>query len=361
MSDAVIFSVIQNCAKQTEKNNIFGKVAVDGEKYYIVICTKCDVKNVVLSFYDNPYSVKNINVPKKLNIFNDLCENTFSRNLIHNYCVTSIRYGAAQKVISSLELYELLAEKIQYTEYLIALGLMSNVEIIRYSNKKQYVNRYIKFPFVEDNRITSEINYDDFNGHLVCVGKMYDKNNILLSTLIGPRVISVISVINITGPEKYGAEKIKIFCLEVYEAIITMINLLKHKKKSDNRCVDEILMELYNNNIKINDTEKIFMRTILTSLLYDAKKKILDMIKVHFDVTKYEYTLMMDCMTYFKSIYKKEHDIYSGNNNEQYLKLTIALPDNKYYWKLSVVNIEPYYFNNDIGSIIAEYKDYYIN
>lgn len=354
MNDVVMISIVR-IQSGDKNNNILKRINIDNKEYAIIKHNYDDnTNNIIYTFKNNPCFII-LPMHTNNNIIDfpfDLCLNHYQREQIKLCYKIGLYIVSFTKTISNTELYELLAEKNQYYEYMKALGLMYNAEKIRYSNEKQYIGKHVEFPFIES---PEGFNLNDLNGEIAFTLRNLNGANTISATLIGSKVTSI------SGSNKYDTDEINAFCLEVYEAISTLTQLLKSKKRTDGKLVNDIYKLLHAHNIELSDTNKILFKFVMTSLMYNIKAKLLSMLSRYVNVAPFERELLMDCITYYKTIYKKEHKLENIKYMEKYIKINIALNDGKYYHKPSVINIEPYYFPNNIDDVVSKYKNYYID
>lgn len=318
-------------------------------------CELDDIKNNVISFTVNPYTVNN--ATKKIEIPLDLFVIPYKKELLEIIYKIGFHRSIINKAVSSLTLYELLAEKIQYHIYLTAFGLISNVKISKYQHDKCYVDKYIKIPFVHNSETTI---IGNINGEQICECRNHDKEKIAIVTMIGTNIIDITKNNKATS---FDTNKISAFCSEVYKTMITLIDVAKRKKQSDNDIVTEMLKILNKTGYVFSDIDKMRTRYILTSLSNSTKNELMTLLDPKLNNDSFRNMFLMDLLSFYKANYTHKQELkISETSDEQYMQIHVAIPDGNTYEKLSVIDIVPYSFDkNTITQLMVAYNSYYIN
>jgi hypothetical protein len=338
-------------------NNIQVAIIVNGIVDEIVNFVGNENKNGIRIYRHNPYQVDKFDTKKDKIIDYFLTNGTnISINSVDS-TLFNITYEIAldhisnnTKSISSTTMYELTTDQIMITQYMIAVGLMEQVMIKTYSHQKQYVGKTIHFPYLAHLAHLTHLANHEMDGMYVITRSVNLNPERLIIKMIGSKIVSIDSVIEKTKTSnsfelvdiEQNRKKIENMAIETYESIMSLIKARDAKLIIDNELVDKMLKDVYDTGSPLTDSHKNRIRYILTGLIGRHKKILLDCLEYVYriDMNEYRRFFLMSLLDFIKYEYKKEHVIGRDPETEKYMKITLQLPDNLNYHRMSVFQVE---------------------
>lgn len=221
------------------------------------------------------------------------------------------RCGTRDAELYRMVFNELVDNRVEYHQYFKKLQL-NDMTIRRYYEDRIYVGKKLEFAYD-----LSE------NGELAMIRKNTAYNMIRIPIVDG-QVLDT------------RDRHITAFALDGYESMMTVIKTRVQKFIQDSRIVDDFFKKIYQIKHRIPDQEKVVIKSILTSLFYSAKMKLIDlnlhMIDRLMDDND-KLILMMDISTYFFNEYFTHYKMGSDIIN---IDMVITVYEDE--WKILRIN-----------------------